>query len=60
MVYRVRAALGLTQEELAREMSCSLGAVRTMERQKRLPGSRALRENFARLAQRAGISTEVA
>ena len=54
-VRRVRDALGMTQQELAEAMPCSLSAIRTMERDNRLPGSRALRENFAKLARRAGV-----
>lgn len=54
-VLRVRKALGLTQEELAREMKCSLAAVQKYEQQGRRPRNAALRDNLARLARRAGV-----
>lgn len=61
-VRRVRLALnngaGLTQEELAREMGCSVAAVAKMEQGQRLPGSIALRTAFAKVAKRAGVSLE--
>jgi len=57
-VREVRRSLGLTQEKLARELNCTLGAVRTMERNNRLPGSEAILESFKRLAKRAGVSLE--
>jgi transcriptional regulator with XRE-family HTH domain len=57
-VSRVRASLGLTQEEFARELGCSLSNVAKMEGQKRTPGTHALKDNLARLAKRAGVSME--
>lgn len=55
VVRRVRDALGMTQQQFAEELPASLSAVRTMERNQRLPGSRALRESFEKLAKRAGV-----
>jgi DNA-binding transcriptional regulator YiaG len=57
-VREVRRALGWTQEKLARELNCTLGAVRAMERGNRLPGSGAIMEGFNRLAKRANVSLE--
>lgn len=57
-VFRVRSALGLTQEEFARELGCSLSNVAKMEGQKRTPGTRALKDNLAKLARKAGVSIE--
>jgi transcriptional regulator with XRE-family HTH domain len=59
-VSRVRAALGLTQEEFARELGCSLSNVAKMEGQKRTPGSGALRTAFEKLARRSGVSLDKA
>ncbi len=57
-VREVRQALGLTQEKLARELNCTLGAVRTMERNNRLPGGGAILDAFKRLAKRTGVSLD--
>jgi len=57
-VRRVREVLGLTQEQLARELNCSLSAVRTMERNNRLPGYGKLLNAFKRVAERAQINIE--
>lgn len=54
-VAEVRAALQFTQEEMARELKCSLDTVRKMEQQSRLPGTHALKANFELLAKRANI-----
>ncbi|RYZ86625.1 MAG: XRE family transcriptional regulator [Proteobacteria bacterium] len=55
IVVRVRTALKLTQEDFARELGCSTSTVAKMEREKRTPGTRALKDNLARLAIRAGV-----
>lgn len=57
-VFQVREALGLTQEETARELHCSLSAVRRFEREKVLPVSGAIRDNFNRLAKKAGVEIQ--
>ncbi|RYZ74054.1 MAG: XRE family transcriptional regulator [Proteobacteria bacterium] len=57
-VSRVRASLGLTQEEFARELGCSLSNVAKMEGEKRTPGTRALKDNLVRLAKRAGLNID--
>ncbi len=57
-VKAVRAKLGLTQQQLAQEINCSLSAVRYMERERRLPGTLSLLDSFKRLAKRAGVSLE--
>lgn len=57
-VKAVRAKLGLTQQQLAQEINCSLSAVRYMERERRLPGTLALLDAFKRIAKRAGVSIE--
>jgi len=59
-VRRVRAALDMSQEQLAREMNCSMSAIRTMERENRLPGQAALLAAFKRLAKRANVDLEEA
>jgi transcriptional regulator with XRE-family HTH domain len=58
IVFRVRAAMSLTQEDFARELGCSTSTVAKMEREKRTPGTRALKDNLSRLAKRAGVSLE--
>lgn len=58
VVFRVRAALRLTQEEFARELGCTLSSINKMESQKRTPGTHALKTNLARLAKRAGVTIE--
>lgn len=57
-VRQVRQSLGWTQEQLARDLNCSLSAVRTMEREGRLPGQGTLLDAFKRLAERARVSLE--
>ncbi len=57
-VFRVRSAMGITQEEFSRELGCSVAAVSKMEQDERLPGSIALRTAFLKLAKRAGVSLE--
>lgn len=57
-VSRVRSGLGITQEEFARELGCSVSTVAKMEGEGRTPGTRALKDNLARLAKRAGVSLE--
>lgn len=57
IVYRVRFALKLTQEDFAREMGCSTSTIAKMEREGRTPGTRALKENLARLAKKSGIES---
>lgn len=51
----VRSALGLTQEEMAREIKCSWATIRNCERDAKLPRGEALRANFNALAKRAKI-----
>lgn len=46
----------MTQEEMARELKCSLDTVRKLERGRRLPSHLAIKSNFAILAQRAKIT----
>lgn len=58
VVRRVRDALGMTQQEFAAELKCSLTAVRYMERGKRLPGQKAILDNFKALARRANIEVK--
>jgi DNA-binding transcriptional regulator YiaG len=58
-VLRVREALGLTQQQLAAELNCSLSAVRRFERERVLPSSDALKKNFLQLTQRAGVRDRV-
>lgn len=55
-VARVRAALGLTQEEFARELGCSVSSVAKMEGEGRTPGTQALKNNLARAAQKAKVT----
>lgn len=57
-VARVRAALGVTQEEFAREMKCSIATVRRYEQQKVLPGGIAQKSALAKIAKRVGIEVE--
>lgn len=55
LVYRVRAALKLTQEQMAQELKCSVSTVRDLERKRRLPGTHALKSNFAHMVAKSGI-----
>jgi DNA-binding transcriptional regulator YiaG len=57
-VLRVRGKLALTQEDFARELGCSVSTVAKLEGEGRTPGTRALKNNLARLAKRAGVSLE--
>jgi DNA-binding transcriptional regulator YiaG len=54
----VRTALGLTQEEFARQLCSSLSTVTKCEAQARMPRTHATRANFEQLAKRAGISLD--
>jgi transcriptional regulator with XRE-family HTH domain len=54
----IREALGLTQEQLAREIKCSINTVRRCEYDGRLPKAEAVLANLARLTRRAGVSLE--
>ncbi len=57
-MFRIREALNLTQEESARELRCSLSTVARIERLDEVPDSAAIRDNFNRLAHRAGVEIE--
>jgi transcriptional regulator with XRE-family HTH domain len=57
-VREVRAALGLTQQQMADELRTSLMTARRCEYEKRLPGTRAGKEEFKRLAKKAGVKVE--
>lgn len=57
-VCQVRAILNLTQEQMAQKLKCSISTVRDMEQKQRLPGTHALKDNFARLAKQADSSIE--
>ncbi len=57
-VFRVRSKLGFTQEDFSRELGCSVSTVAKLEGEGRTPGTRALKNNLARLAKRAGVSLE--
>jgi transcriptional regulator with XRE-family HTH domain len=57
-VRRVRDALGMTQEEFAREMGVSPYTLAKMEQQGREPGTQAGKATFAKFAKRAGVSLE--
>lgn len=59
-VKEVRLALELTQEQMADKLRTSLMTARRCEYEKRLPGTRAARENFFKLARQAGIEFEEA
>ncbi len=52
----VRDKLELTQQQVATELHCSLSAVRTMERERRVPRTGALLDAFERLARRAEVA----
>lgn len=60
LMREVRDALGYTQEEMAQAVLSSLSTVVKCENENRLPRGKAIRENFARLAARAGVSLEEA
>lgn len=55
-VREVRAVLKMSQQKLASELDCSLSAVRRYERDRALPGVGPLRERFAAIAERAGVT----
>jgi DNA-binding transcriptional regulator YiaG len=57
-VFRVRSALGMTQEEFAREMGCSIATIRKYEQGQVLPGGVSQKLAFAKVAKRAGVSLE--
>jgi DNA-binding transcriptional regulator YiaG len=57
-VYRVRSALSMTQEEFAREMGCSVAAIRRYEQGQKLPGGVSQKIAFAKVAERAGVEIE--
>jgi len=59
-VKRVREKMGISQEQLSRELGCSTSSIAKMEQQGRLPGSGALRTAFEKLAKRTGVSLEIA
>ena len=54
-VRRVRDALGVSQEEMAEKMGCSVASVRYQEQNNRLPKNRAVRANLGALARAAGV-----
>ncbi len=54
----IRAALGLTQKEMADEMGCSLSAERRYEYADALPGTLAGKKALAKLAKKAGVELE--
>lgn len=57
-VRRVRDALGLTQQQLAGELGCSVSAVQKMEQQSHLPSHGTLLVAFERLAKRADVAID--
>lgn len=57
-VKRARQALGISQQEMAVQMGCSVSAVQRMERLEKLPQSGAMLDSFKRLARRAGVNIE--
>jgi transcriptional regulator with XRE-family HTH domain len=54
-VKAVRLALNMTQEEMALQMGCSINTQRRCEYDGRLPSTRAVLDNFRKLAKKAGI-----
>lgn len=58
-VARVQEALGISQEQLAREIGCSLNAVRLMKQEGRLPAKPEVLKKFQTLARRAGVEIEI-
>ncbi len=58
-VREVRLALGLTQEQLAKKMGCSLSSERRFEYSGTTPTVGAVLANFRRLAAKAGVSLDV-
>ncbi len=57
-VREVRLALGLTQEQLAKKMGCSLSSERRFEYDGTMPTVGAVLANFKRLAKQAGVVIE--
>ena len=55
----VREKLGLTQEQMSRELKCSISTVTRCERLALVPHNEAVAANFKRLASKAGVSLEV-
>ena len=51
----VRALPGLTQEQMARELKCSLSTVTRLERLSQIPHNEAVKDNFFGLARQAKI-----
>ncbi len=54
----VREKLGLTQEQMSRELKCSISTVTRCERLALVPHNEAVAANFKRLASKAGVSLE--
>jgi DNA-binding transcriptional regulator YiaG len=57
-VKSIRVALGLTQQDMASELKCAISSVQKMEGQNRMPRNRAVRDNLATMAERAGIEIQ--
>lgn len=53
-----RQKLGVSQQEMAAQIGCSVSAVQRMERLGTLPQNTALLESLKRIAKRAGVSIE--
>lgn len=53
-----RQSLGVSQQEMAAQIGCSVSAVQRMERLGTLPQNTALLESLKRLAKRANVSIE--
>lgn len=54
----VREKLGLTQEQMSRELKCSISTVTRCERLALVPHNEAVAANFKRLATKAGVTLE--
>lgn len=54
----VREKIGYTQEQMAREIKCSLSTVTRCERMALVPHNEAVATNFRKLANKAGVSLE--
>lgn len=54
----MRQALGLTQEQMARELQCSINTVRRCEYDGRLPKNEAVLGNLRRILAAAGLETD--
>lgn len=57
-VKSVRAALGLTQEDMAAKMGCSITSQRRFEYDGTLPKVKAMLGNFRKLAKQAGVEID--